>query len=130
MDHVIDAIAEDPNLETPPVRVSRVRRAIVLSLLVLFTAGTAFVGFHYVRLARMVDRKLKAGPFSNTSTIYAAPGKATLRRPVPASTHDGPLGKNREKRRLVKFADIPSSLVHALVSAEDKRFFQQPIFPF
>ena len=32
--------------------------------------------------------------------------------------------KNREKRRLVKFNDIPPVLVHAVISAEDKRFFQ------
>jgi len=30
---------------------------------------------------------------------------------------------NREKRRLVKFSEIPLSLVHAVVSAEDKHFF-------
>ena len=32
--------------------------------------------------------------------------------------------KNREKRRLVKFADIPKILVDAVISVEDKRFFQ------
>lgn len=32
--------------------------------------------------------------------------------------------KNREKRRLVKFADIPPVLVQAVISVEDKRFFQ------
>ncbi|MEX2260841.1 MAG: PBP1A family penicillin-binding protein [Bryobacteraceae bacterium] len=31
--------------------------------------------------------------------------------------------KNREKRRLVRFEDIPQVLVNAVVSAEDKRFF-------
>jgi penicillin-binding protein 1B len=31
---------------------------------------------------------------------------------------------NREKRRLVHFNEIPPSLVHAIVSAEDKHFFQ------
>jgi penicillin-binding protein 1B len=31
---------------------------------------------------------------------------------------------NREKRRLVHFNDIPPSLVHAIVSTEDKHFFQ------
>jgi penicillin-binding protein 1B len=34
------------------------------------------------------------------------------------------LSENREKRRLVRFADIPETLIHAVVSAEDKRFFQ------
>jgi penicillin-binding protein 1B len=32
--------------------------------------------------------------------------------------------KNREKRRMVRYEDIPPVLVHAVVSAEDKRFFQ------
>jgi penicillin-binding protein 1B len=36
--------------------------------------------------------------------------------------------KNREKRRLVKFADIPPVLVNAVVSVEDKRFFQHSGF--
>src|SRR6266478_91987 len=36
--------------------------------------------------------------------------------------------KNREKRRLVRFEDIPPVLVHAVVSAEDKRFFQHSGF--
>jgi penicillin-binding protein 1B len=34
------------------------------------------------------------------------------------------LSENREERRLVHFGDIPPRLVHAVVSAEDKRFFQ------
>ena len=38
------------------------------------------------------------------------------------------LSGNRERRRLVKYADIPPSLVHALVSVEDKRFFQHSGF--
>ena len=32
--------------------------------------------------------------------------------------------KNREKRRMVRYEDIPPLLVHAVLSAEDKRFFQ------
>ena len=36
--------------------------------------------------------------------------------------------RNREKRRLVKFADIPKVLVDAVISAEDKRFFQHAGF--
>ena len=37
-------------------------------------------------------------------------------------------GPNREKRRIVKFADIPTVLVEAVTSAEDKRFFQHSGF--
>jgi penicillin-binding protein 1B len=31
--------------------------------------------------------------------------------------------RNREKRRLVRFSEIPPALVHAVVSVEDKHFF-------
>ena len=40
----------------------------------------------------------------------------------------GVVDKSREKRRLVKFADIPPILVNAVVSVEDKRFFQHSGF--
>ena len=33
-------------------------------------------------------------------------------------------GPNREKRRMVKFHDIPTVLIQAVTAAEDKRFFQ------
>ncbi len=36
--------------------------------------------------------------------------------------------KNRERRRLVKYADIPEVLRDAVISAEDKRFFQHSGF--
>ncbi|MBV9265271.1 MAG: PBP1A family penicillin-binding protein [Acidobacteriaceae bacterium] len=36
--------------------------------------------------------------------------------------------KNREKRRIVRYEDLPPVLVNALVSAEDKRFFQHSGF--
>src|SRR5258708_37548932 len=36
--------------------------------------------------------------------------------------------KNREKRRLVRYADIPAALVHAVVPAEVKRFCQHSWF--
>jgi penicillin-binding protein 1B len=37
-------------------------------------------------------------------------------------------GANREKRRMVKFHDLPRVLVDAVTSAEDKRFFQHAGF--
>jgi penicillin-binding protein 1B len=36
--------------------------------------------------------------------------------------------KSREKRRMVHYNDIPPLLVHAIISAEDKRFFQHSGF--
>ena len=38
------------------------------------------------------------------------------------------VSQNREKRRLVHFADIPQVLVHAVISAEDKHFFHHTGF--
>ena len=38
------------------------------------------------------------------------------------------LSGQREKRRLVHFSDIPPSLVHAVISAEDKHFFRHSGF--
>ncbi|HMH80521.1 MAG TPA: PBP1A family penicillin-binding protein [Candidatus Acidoferrum sp.] len=36
----------------------------------------------------------------------------------------------REKRRAVRYADLPANLVNAILSAEDKRFFEHPGFDF
>src|SRR3954454_8265999 len=36
--------------------------------------------------------------------------------------------RNREKRRIVRFQEIPKTLVSAVISAEDKRFFQHSGF--
>src|SRR5271165_5009312 len=36
----------------------------------------------------------------------------------------------REKRRPVRYEDLPPELVHAILSAEDKRFFEHPGFDF
>jgi penicillin-binding protein 1B len=38
------------------------------------------------------------------------------------------VSENREKRRLAAFADMPPSLIHAVISVEDKRFFQHTGF--
>ena len=36
----------------------------------------------------------------------------------------------REKRRPVRYEDLPETMVHAILSAEDKRFFEHPGFDF
>ena len=40
------------------------------------------------------------------------------------------VSQNRERRSMVKFADIPPVLVHAVISAEDKHFFHHTGFDF
>ncbi|MBV9770441.1 MAG: PBP1A family penicillin-binding protein [Bryobacterales bacterium] len=175
---------------------------ILLVLLVLgFTTGLAAFTYYYAKYSRLIEAKLAAGPFANTSMLFAAPRTvdagdiadpqeiaADLRRsgytespsnrmgyytlkPDEIDVYPGPdsyfkrdegvikfagrkvkqiialsdnterteyilepelisnlFDKNREKRRLVKYEDIPPVLVHAVVSAEDKRFFQHSGF--
>ena len=174
--------------------------AASLTLGVILALGV-FVHY-YAKYSRLIDQKLRAGPFANTSKIYAAPRMvavgdtltldeitALLRRcgytesrtnamgwfhtrpdggieifPGPDSYFAREAGvikfargriagivslddntardqyqlepqlitslfdRNREKRRLVKFADIPRVLIDAVTSAEDKRFFQHQGF--
>jgi penicillin-binding protein 1B len=174
--------------------------AISFTLAFLLLAGV--FTHYYVKYSRLIDQKLRAGPFANTSKIFAAPRliavgdpitsdeiAAELRRCGYTESRGNALGsfqirpdgaieifpgrdsyfdeeagvikfangrisqivslrdntargqyqlepqlitnlfdRNREKRRLVKFADIPKVLVDAVTSAEDKRFFQHQGF--
>jgi penicillin-binding protein 1B len=150
----------------------------------------------WVHYAKIVDTRLRGGPFSTTAKIYAAPEVigvgdtvtsseivADLRRSGYTESRSNPAGwfdvkgdaleifpgpesrdteagiirfannkvvqivslrdntqrtqyqlepqlitnlydRNREKRRLVRYSEIPPVLVHAVISIEDKRFFQ------
>ena len=178
-----------------------VGRILVVGLALLTILGLGTFTYFYSRYSRLIDQKLRAGPFVQTAKLYSAPqsvavGDATspgqiaaeLRRsgynesrsnptgyyqlhpdsievfPGPDSYFDQEAGvirfsggkisqivsledntprsqyqlepqlvtnlsgPNREKRRIVKFADIPQVLVDAITSAEDKRFFQHSGF--
>ncbi len=63
-----------------PKKASAVRFAlhpagkIILAVLVLgITAGLAVFTYYYVHYARSIEAKLAAGPFANTSMLFAAP---------------------------------------------------------
>lgn len=175
-------------------------KAFLLFVAVSLTVGVGVFTFFYVKYARMIEDKLREGPFSHASLLYAAPqpvsvgdvGKpeeiaAYLRRcgysesnssrlgwykvrpdgieinPGPDSfTDEGAVVKidkgkvqeiislrdhatrneyllepelisnlfdaKREKRRIVRFANIPKVMVNAVLSAEDKHFFQHAGF--
>lgn len=167
--------------------------------LVLLAGGSLL--YYWIKYARLIDEKLKAGVYSSTSTVFAAPrvvavgeqipvedvvtnlrlsgyseSKATrmgsyTRREDALEIYPGPdsyfkqeaailkfrgekisqivslrdntertqytlepelitnlFDRNREKRRVVHFDDIPKVLVNAVVSVEDKRFFQHSGF--
>jgi penicillin-binding protein 1B len=175
---------------------------ILLVLLVVgATTGFGVFTYYYVKYSRLIDAKLAAGPFANTSMLFAAPRTvdvgdvadpeeiaSDLRRSGYTESPKNPMGyftlkpdeidvypgpdsyfkrdegvikfaghkvahiisladntdrteyilepelisnlfdKNREKRRMVRYEDIPRVLVNAVVSAEDKRFFQHSGF--
>lgn len=170
---------------------------IVLSCFAFFAATSVatFAAF-WVHYSKIIDEKLRGGPFNNTAKIYSAPVTvgvgdpmtssevvADLRRSGYSESRSNPYGwfqatnesvqifpgndskdseagiihfanskvkqivsltdhtqrtqfqlepqlitnlydRNREKRRLVKYESIPQGLVHAVISIEDKRFFQ------
>ena len=172
-------------------------RILVVGLALMLIVGLgAFTYFYYI-YARVIDEKLRAGPFANTAKLFAAPESvsvgdvttpteiaAELRRSgynesrsnlvgsyqlqtnsisifpgrdsyfeqepgvikfaggkisLIVSLHDNTArsqyqlepqlitnlsGASREKRRMVRFHDIPEVVIQAVTSAEDKRFFQ------
>ena len=174
-----------------------VGRIVVVGFALITIFGLGAFTYYYAKYSRLIDEKLRAGPFANTSKIYAAPESvavgdaltpeavaAELRRSGYDTSRSNPVGyyllhpnfieifpgtdsyfdqeagvirfsggrisqivslqdntsrsqyqlepqlitnlsgPNREKRRVVKFHDIPAVLVQAVTSAEDKRFFQ------
>ncbi|HUJ21731.1 MAG TPA: PBP1A family penicillin-binding protein [Bryobacteraceae bacterium] len=176
-------------------------KILLACVVLLVTAGVSGFTYYYVKYSRLIDQKLKAGPFANTSKIFAAPkviavGDAIspgdivtdLRHAGYSESRGNPMGwfnlrpdaieifpgresyfrdeagvikfaggrisqiislqdntdrsqyslepelitnlydRNREKRRLVHFADIPKVLIDAIISAEDKRFFHHAGF--
>ena len=167
----------------------------------MLVAGLGTFAFFFLKYSRLIDEKLSAGPFPNTSMLFAAPRQvlvgdvttpdeivASLRRSGYSETSTNRMGwykvrpdaveifpgvdsyfrqeagvvkfaaskvsnifltsdstertvyqlepelmtnlfdRKREKRRLVKFADIPQVMVNSIVSVEDKRFFQHAGF--
>jgi penicillin-binding protein 1B len=172
-------------------------RVLVGAFLLAGVCGLGTFTYFYTRYSRLIDQKLRAGPFTETAKLFAAPQSvavgdritpaeiaASLQtsgyneshgnrigyyqlKPDSVEIFPGPdsyfdqeagvihfsngrisrivslqdnterslyqlepelitnlSGPNREKRRIVKFADIPKIVVDAVTSAEDKRFFQ------
>ncbi len=170
---------------------------VVLGAIAFFSVFT----YYYIQYSKLIDAKLKAGPFTTTSRIYAAPVAvgvgdtvtpdaiaAELRRAGYTESRSNPMGsynlrpqeieifpgpdsyfrdeagvihfadgriiriislsdntprteydieprlitnlydRNREKRRYVNYADVPPILRDAVISAEDRRFFQHSGF--
>jgi len=102
----------------PPVQPRRLSKPLIATLALI---GVAIIlcALVFWKYARLVDEKLRAGAFSGTSDIYSASPPALL-----TNVSD----KNREHRQIVSFEQIPTVLVNAVISAEDKRFFRHEGF--
>ena len=175
-------------------------RAFLIAFLVLGTAVTGLFTFYYAKYARIIEDKLRNGPFANASLLYAAPQPVMVGdpakveelaeylkqagytesnrnrlgwyhvRPDAIEINPGPeafsgegavvkiergvvaeiislrdhtertrydlepelitnlFDQKREKRRIVRFPDIPKVMINAVLSAEDKHFFQHSGF--
>ena len=175
-------------------------RAFLIAFLVLSSVSVGVFTFYYHKYAKIIEEKLRNGPFANTSMLYAAPQPVMVgdrtepdeiadylrrtgytesnrnrlgwyhQRPDAVEINPGPeaydnegavikidkgkvtqiislrdhtqrteydlepepitnlFDQKREKRRLVRFADIPKVMVNAALSAEDKHFFQHAGF--
>ncbi len=175
---------------------------MALAALALLTIlGLSSFTYLYAKYSRVIDQKLREGPFANNAKVFAAPASiavgdagtpveiaAELRRSGYSESVGNPIGyyrlhagsieifpgtdsyfdqeagvikfsgerisqivslrdhtvrsqyqlepqlitnisgPAREKRRMVRFQDIPPVLVQAVISAEDKRFFQHAGF--
>jgi penicillin-binding protein 1B len=173
---------------------------VALSLITAVGSVGAFT-YYYTKYSRLIDEKLRYGPFANTSKIFAAPRVVVVReaispeevvselraagysesrrnpvgsyhlRPNAVEIFPGPAAyagqeagvltfsgnkivrivslqdntertqyqlepqlitnlsdRNRQKRRIVPYSEIPQVLIRAITSAEDKRFFQHAGF--
>lgn len=179
-------------------------RALLIIVLLLGTAGFTAFTYYYIKFARLIDAKLRTGPYPSAAMIFAKPKTVTLgdeisleeivlqlKRSGYTDSRNNPMGwyhlredaieifpgpdsyfdqeggvlrfeggrvaeiistrdhtartqymlepelltnlyqsvgDRREKRRPVKFSDLPPVLVQAVLSAEDKRFFQHAGF--
>jgi penicillin-binding protein 1B len=169
---------------------------LIASFVITFTAALGIGVYYYEKYSRLIDAKLRAGAFANTSMLYAGPHSiavgdqsspadvaALLRNSGYTESKNSPMGyyierqnaidvypgpesyykreggvikfsgskvsqiislvdnsqvteyrlepelitnlfdKKREKRRLVRFDDIPPVMKDAVLAAEDRRFF-------
>ena len=83
----------------------------------IFPGSSSYAGSSEPGVIRFQEGKISSIISLSDNTART---EYTLEPELLSSMYD----KNREKRRLVRYEDLPPVLVQALISAEDKRFFQ------
>jgi len=59
-------------------------KVLVISLTLAFLLLAGVLTHYYVKYSRLIDQKLRAGPFANTSKIFAAPRLIAVGDPITA----------------------------------------------
>src|SRR6204780_1179008 len=59
-------------------------KTFVLGVALMATIGTGVFTFYYVRYARLIEEKLRDGPFANSSMVFAAPRPVNVGDPADA----------------------------------------------
>lgn len=111
-----------------------------IAALVLLASSAATLAYYASSYGRIVEQELLRGTFQDTASIFVNP--TTLAIGAAASAEATVVDqyqlapqlitnvslRSRERRRLLRFGEIPQSLINAVVSVEDKRFFQHQGF--
>lgn len=90
--------------------VRNIFRGIFLLFLLIFTLGIGLFAYYAKSAPQVTQAQLQSG---GSSTLYTSDGKLLLT-----------LGQ--EKRNYVKYNEIPQQMKDAVVSIEDKRFYNEP----
>src|ERR1017187_7888595 len=59
-------------------------KALAISFTLVFLLAAGVLTHYYAKYSRLIDQKLRAGPFANTSKIFAAPRLIAVGDPITA----------------------------------------------
>lgn len=102
----------------------KIAALVLLSMSLLM----GFIGlYYYGKFTRLIETRLRQDAPVRTA-IYSRPFQVRNGRRMPAEPRflSNLFGENREKRRYVRFEQLPEHLIQAVLAAEDEDFFSHP----
>ena len=115
-------VREESKLGTLPFHRRPAGLWLIRSVALATGVGAIVFGYYYLKLARMIDNELKAGPFADTVNVYAAPegifaGEeidvpeviAGLRRRGYTTSESSPMGWYRLRANAIEIFPGPKS---------------------